>query len=154
MLDNETLKQMAHDAAIHETILSDEIVDLPSRISYWGHKHAEAADVINRAKVVLEIAKAEALLSAYERIDEIKAEFGKDNQAIIEAVVLRDPGVKAATEGFLDAKAELDALSAHLKALSAKKDMIVTFAANSRAEMGGMISMRAPQADEDDEDWK
>ncbi len=141
--DLEVDDYLAKGVEIDPLSLQEEYIRLPADLGYWSMKYANAFRVYSYAR--LRRKRLEALLSIEHR--ERLADDGKRaTEGMVSVAVETDPRFAEALAGEVEAEVEKVRLWGVLDAIRAKKDMLVSFGAQLRAEMDSDPTIRASRA--------
>lgn len=134
------MNQLKEDLAIRIENLNEDIARQPGLFSYYHEQFRQAEEAYKHAKLRAEI--YEAALDRQVR-DQALARSEKITETIVEKRIRAVPGWFEHQKEVIQADAAVNQLKGVVEALRQKKDMLVTVAANARAEMQQGFAIKA-----------
>lgn len=121
---------------IDELIISEEFIRLPADVSYWNSMYAEAY----RQFLIAEFDRKQSWANALSAARVVLADKGLGGARgptvdAVEAEAMRDPNFVKAKRWEIQCESDKVRLAGVLEALRTKKDMLISYGANQRAEM-------------------
>ena len=131
----------SQDAYIPDENVDQHIQELPAQIAHWTAVLAYYLSLHSSLKSEMSFWEAACK-------SEIRPTLGTKytEKQLNEALVMTNTDTyKRMDKGIIDAQYRVDVIKAVCKALDTKKDMLVTFGANRRAEMKSGILISTPE---------
>ncbi len=126
------MNQLKEDLSIKIENLNEDIARQPGLFAYYHEQLRQAEEAYKHAKLRAEI--YEAALDRQVR-DQALARSEKITETIVEKRIRAVPGWADHQKEIITAEAAMNQLKGVVEAMRQKKDMLVTVAANARAEM-------------------
>lgn len=137
---SESDKYLEDCQRIYPEALNEEFVRLSADLAYWSRKSEEALRAYLRQELEVDRAKARADQTVRAKAD---VEGRKLTVAQVEAAVLLDEDFMAAQDQLVEDRVAKEKAQNVLRAISAKKEMLVSLGANVRQEMENDPVVRA-----------
>lgn len=127
------------DLNIDPTDLDDEITRQPGRFAKYAQEHAQAEKQAKHAKLQLDVFEA----ALDKKIRDRAAGTGKKlSEKMVDSLIKQNDEWIERKKALHEAEAVADQIKAIVEGMRQKKDMLVTFCANARQEMGSNFSMK------------
>jgi hypothetical protein len=125
-------------AAVHidEADLRSEMIRIPADLAYYGHQLAVAHRRVTEAKLELESVEGFVYLEVREMLEDLADSKKGPTEATIKAKTAADVRIRNARAQMIEAEFEMGQVRAHVDAVRAKREMLVSLSALARAEMG------------------
>lgn len=119
--------------------IEEEFVRIPGDLALWGERYADALEQYLMAEMVAEETYARLLIEHRERLE---AAEKKATEAAVKAAVDTDPKWHDVKLAMIHAEVDKVRADKRLRAVSAKKEAVISIGAHIRAEMEGDPSIR------------
>lgn len=139
MTDDKRDNQLRADLRVDGYNLDEDIMRQPGLFASYAEAHGMAEKSLRLAKLKAEV--YEAALYGAER-DKFVARGVKPSELQIRSKIVTNDVWRRHQEEVIDCEAKVDQVKAVVEAMRQKKDMLVTFSANKRNEIGSNFAMR------------
>jgi hypothetical protein len=134
--------------------LQPEYVRLSSDLAAWNARYADALDSYLEADMALDTTEARLYIEWRERLLD---EGSKSTESVLKARVGTDPRYTAARLAMINAEVQKVRVQGVVRAIEAKKEMLISLGAHVRKEMEGNPKIREQQRDaglgSSDDNW-
>jgi len=124
--------------------LQPEYVRLSSDLAAWNSRYADALDTYLEADMALDTTEARLHIEWRERL---VAEGSKSTENTLKACISTDPRYVNARLAMIDAEVQKVRVQGVVRAIEAKKEMLISLGAHVRKEMDGNPTIRSAQRD-------
>jgi len=127
-------RDFLQELTIREVLLNQHLVDHAAQQAYWGVRFAETLRASKIAKLRAEVTQASLITQTMQ----VMVQAGqKATEMTVMAVVNAHPDRVSAWENAYEAEYQSNMMKAAAEGFTARKDALVTLAANARQEMQG-----------------
>lgn len=138
-MDNSDVRSVALDLKITPEDIDNDIIRQPGLYAYYAAQLATAKRTLS--KMTLDLDVYEAAVNKRNR-DVCLAKGEKPTEKMLETLLRLDAPWLRRSEAKIDAEATVNQLESVVRAFAQKKDMLITYASNLRAERSASFAMR------------